>query len=92
MNIIITYFISTAGRCQYTQFLKFTEVNLLSCLICLSGKMANQRYDWSDRLSIKLFANGQLNQVFCLMQRFIIDSYSVLVPQGDYIEKTVDGF
>ncbi len=25
-----------------------------SCLICFSGKMAIQRYDWSDHLSIKL--------------------------------------
>ncbi len=59
MNII-TYFISTVERRQYTSFIKFksTEANLLSCLICLL------LYDWSDRLSIKLFANSQLGW-FC---------------------------
>ncbi len=37
------YFISTTERRQYAEFFKFksTEVNLLSCLICLSGKMAD---------------------------------------------------
>ncbi len=56
------YFISTLERHQCTPFFKFdsTYINLLSCLICLSDKMANQRYDWSDRPSIKLSAKGQL--------------------------------
>ncbi len=36
------YFISTTRRRQYDFFrFKSTEVNLLSCLICLSGKMAD---------------------------------------------------
>ncbi len=40
---IRTYFISAAVRCQYTIFFKFksTEMNLLSCLICLPHKMAD---------------------------------------------------
>ncbi len=40
---ITMYFISTTERHQYAEFFKFksTEVNLLSCLICLSGKMAD---------------------------------------------------
>ncbi len=45
---------------QYTEFFTFesTEINILSCLICLLGKMTDSHYDWSDCLSIKLFANG----------------------------------
>ncbi len=56
----ITYLISTVERHQYTEFFTFesTEINLLSCLICLLGKMTDSHYDWSDRLSIKLFVNG----------------------------------
>ncbi len=57
MNII-TYFISTAERRQYTQFFKFksTEVNLLSCPICLSGKMMD---------SALLLARSPVNQALC---------------------------
>ncbi len=35
--------VSTAERCQCTPFFKFksTDVNLLSCLVCLSDKMAD---------------------------------------------------
>ncbi len=44
-----------------TQFFKFnsTDVNLLSCLVCLSDKIL--RYDWSDHLSIKLPVKGELH-------------------------------
>ncbi len=48
----------------YTIFFKFkstsTEVNLLPCLIRLSDKIAYSSLDWSDYMSIKLFAKGHL--------------------------------
>ncbi len=66
MNIR-TYFISTAERHQYTPFLMFksTEVNLLiSVWFDCWRRWQIRRYDWSDHLSIKLFANGQLHFQF----------------------------
>ncbi len=66
MNIR-TYFISTAERHQYTPFLMFksTEVNLLiSVWFDCRRRWQIRRYDWSDHLSIKLFANGQLHFQF----------------------------
>ncbi len=56
------YLISTAERHQYTPSFKFksTDVNLLSCLVCLSNKNGRFGIDWSYRRSINLPVKGQL--------------------------------
>ncbi len=57
MNIR-SFFIIIVERYQHTQLFKFkaTEVNLLSCLICLLDKMM----DLADRLSIKPPREGSI--------------------------------
>ncbi len=56
------FFIIIVERNQYTQLFKFkaTEVNLLSCLICLLDKMM----DLADRLSIKPPGKGELHVTY----------------------------
>ncbi len=61
--------VSIAERCQYTPLFKFksTDVNL--------QKWQIQRYDWSDRLSIKLPAKGELDYKGILLYLPIIEGH-----------------
>ncbi len=61
------YLVSTTERCQYTLFFKLfrRQSNLLSSLF-VGQKWKILRCDWSDRLSIKLPAKGELR--LCISQ------------------------